>query len=468
MDNTVINNSQKTRIPSATVILLVILLLAILATWIIPGGEYSTYVDPETGATMLSEEGFSYVEHKAFKIQELPMAIIKAVSSSLSIILVCAMGNALVVMANSDGMFYSLIASLCKKYKGRESKLIVIFTVFFALLGFVVPPQCFIGFTGTLVILFISIGYDSVMGLAIVMLSVACSAMSGPVNTITAIAQAVVGLPIFSGIVVRFIAFAIFLVVTILYFLSYGKKIKADPTKSYMYGLEDASRMSSNIDDVREIKTKDYFIMGLVVLTFAVIAVGSMKWNWSTDNVSAAMMVGTVVIGIVMGHHVDKIFKLFVKAVGELTSMYLVIILANTIANVMKGGKIMDTIIHFSAEQIQKMPGFLVPIGVMIFICIMNVILPSGAGKAVMMMPIIAPIGQFVGMTAQASVLAYTFGDGFSNYIIPHDPSVISYLNAANVPYTVWLKFMSKLFWIWVGVGAVIMTTLYYTGYGPF
>ena len=468
MDNTIINKSKKTRIPSATIILLFILLLAIIATWVIPGGEYKTYVDPETGATMLAEDGFSYVEHKAFKIKDVPNTIIKAVSSSLSIILVCAMGNCLVVIANSDGMFYSVIASLCKKYRGRESRLIIIFTVFFSLLGFVVPPQCFIGFTGTMVMLFISVGYDSILGLAVVMLSVACSAMSGPVNSITAIAQAVVGLPIYSGIIVRFIAFAAFLVVSIIYFMSYGKKIKADRTKSYMYGLEDTSKMEDGLTDVREITKRDYVILALVVITFAFVAIGSMEWNWSTDNISAAMLVGGIVIGIVMGHHVDRIFKLFVEGIGELTSMYVVIVLANTIAAVMKSGKIMDTIIHASSEVLQKMPGVLIPTGMMIFICIMNVILPSGAGKAVMMMPIISPIGQFVGMSAQASVLAYTFGDGFSNYMIPHDPSNISYLNAANIPYTVWLKFMTKLFIIWVVVGSVILTILYYTGYGPF
>ena len=456
------------KVPSATIILLCIMLMAIVATWVVPGGEYTTYVDPETGATLLSEDGFSFVEHNAFSIIDLPNTMIKAVSSSLSVIIVCAVGNCLVEMANSEDMFYSLIAKVCKKYKGRESKLIVIFTIFFSLLGFVVPPQCFIGFTGTMVLLCISMGYDSIMGLAIVMLSVACSAMSGPVNSITAIAQSTVGLPIYSGIIVRFVAFAIFLIVTILYFLSYGKKIKSDPTKSYMYGVEDTANFKDVLYEVRDLNKKDILVMLLVVLTFAFIAVGSMIWNWSTDNISAVMLVATVLIGIVIGHDVDGLFKIIVRAVSDLTSMYLVVVLANTIAAILKSGKILDTIIYASSSVIQKLPGVVIPTAVMIFICIMNVILPSGAGKAVMMMPIISPIGQFVGMSAQTSVLAYTFGDGFSNYMIPHDPSNISYLNAAHIPYTVWLKFMTKLFCIWVAVGAVILTVLYYTGYGPF
>lgn len=378
------------------------------------------------------------------------------------------MGNCLVFVSNSKGAFDSFIAWMCKKNQGKEEYLIVIFTVFFALLGFVVPPQCFIGFTPAMVLLSISIGFDSILGLGMVMLSVACSAMAGPLNSITAIAQSVVGLPIYSGMAVRFISFGLFLLSTILYFLAYAKKIKKDKTKSYMYGLENIDDYKDSKIEARDINITDKLTFAAIIAVFGIIAVGSMVGDWSTDQVSAVMLTGTVVIGLIMRYSLDEIYKLIISGIKELTGMYTIIVLANVIGIVLKSGNILNTIIYVSSEFLKCLPGCIIPAGVMIFICIMNVILPSGAGKAVMIMPVIAPIGQAVGMSAQSSVLAYTFGDGFSNYIIPHDSSTISYLNAAKIPYTVWIKFMGKLFAIWCIVGTGILTVLYYTGYGPF
>lgn len=451
---------SKLKIPSTLIIILTILLLAIVLTWVIPGGEF-----------VLQEDGtsvFNYVENNPYKIWDIPLTVIQSAASSLSIILVCAMGNCLVTVSNSKGAFDSFIAWMCKKNKGKEESLIVIFTIFFALLGFVVPPQCFIGFTPAMVLLSISIGFDSILGLGMVMLSVACSAMAGPINSITAIAQSVVGLPIYSGIAVRFLAFGLFLLSTILYFLSYARKIKKDRTKSYMYGLENIDDYKDSAIEIRDINRTDKFIFVSVVAVFGVIAVGSMIGDWSTDQISAVLLVGTVFIGLIMRYSLDEIYKLIISGIKDLTGMYTIIVLANAIGIVLKSGNILNTIIYAASEGLKTLPGFIIPAGVMIFICIMNVILPSGAGKAVMIMPIIAPIGQAVGMSAQSSVLAYTFGDGFSNYIIPHDASTISYLNAAKIPYGVWIKFMNKLFVIWCIVGTAILTVLYYTGYGPF
>ena len=449
-------------IPDAPVILIFIMLLAVIMTWIIPGGEIS--YDSENDLAQLQ---FKSVPHNAFKLWQLPSVMIEAASASLSVIIVCAMGNCLVHVANSKGAFNNFINLICFKKAGKEEHLVVIFTVFFALLGFVVPPQCFIGFTATMVTLSVSMGYDSILGLAMVMLSVACSAMTGPLNSITAIAQAQVGLPIYSGILVRFGSFVLFLTVTIIYFVAYARKIKKDRAKSFMYGMENTMPKAES-KDAKSIDFSDKAALFIVIAIFAVIAVGSMANNWSANDISAVMLTGTVLLGFTMRYNLSKIFSFIVEGVKELTGMYLVIILANTVGIILKNGNILDTIIYQTSECLQCLPKFIIPTGIMVFICIMNVILPSGAGKAVMLMPIISPIGQAVGMSAQTSVLAYTFGDGFSNYIIPHDSSTISYLNAAGVPYTIWLKFMGKLFAIWCILGAVILTTLYYTGYGPF
>jgi uncharacterized ion transporter superfamily protein YfcC len=98
----------------------------------------------------------------------------------------------------------------------------------------------------------------------------------------------------------------------------------------------------------------------------------------------------------------------------------------------------------------------------------MNVVLPSGPAKGVLIMPLLGPVGALSGFSMQSSVLAYTFGDSFSNYLLPYDATNASYLSSANVPFNVWAKFIIKLFLIWNVVGVLILEGAYLVGYGPF
>ena len=181
-----------------------------------------------------------------------------------------------------------------------------------------------------------------------------------------------------------------------------------------MYSIENTMPKAES-EEAKSIDFFDKAALFIVIAIFAVIAVGSMANNWSANDISAVMLTGTVLLGFTMRYKLSKIFSLIVEGVKELTGMYLVIILANTVGIILKNGNILDTIIYRISEYLQCLPKLIIPTGIMVFICIMNVILPSGAGKAVMLMPIISPIGQAYGdERTVTSVLGYkSSGDGF-------------------------------------------------------
>lgn len=457
------------KIPSAAFLIFLIILLAMICTWIIPGGTYEEIVDPLTGISSINANSYISTDHVSVMPWQIPLILVQSAIKSISIILLIISGTFMVICCSETGMFDAIIASLCRRFEGKESALIVLVTITFSLFGFIVPPQCFIAFTGTIILLTISIGYDAIVGLSIVMLGTACSAISGPINSITAICQNLVGLPIYSGIGVRFIAFAILLSVTIIHTLIYGKRIKNDPTKSFMHGIGNPTAdYQDHAKTSRAINLTDWINLAVVVAVFTVIVIGCTFWGWGTNEISAMMISCGIIVSVFSRTDFQSVIKHANKSVTSVAGMIIIIVMANAIGLILTEGMIVSTIIHALSSALSILPDFLIPFGVMTLISILNVIIPSGSAKAVMLMPVLAPIGQIVGMSAQTTVLAYTFGDGFSNFIIPHDSCNISYLEAAKIPYPVWVKFMFRLFLWWCLTGTVILTALYYIGYGPF
>ena len=114
-----------------------------------------------------------------------------------------------------------------------------------------------------------------------------------------------------------------------------------------------------------------------------------------------------------------------------------------------------------------SVPSFLAPPAMFIANIIVNIFIGSGTGQATAVMPIFTPIADMIGMTRQTAVLAFNFGDGFCNYILPTASALMGNLAVANVPYTTWMKYMWKVFTIWVITGSVMLIIAQIIQYGP-
>ena len=145
----------------------------------------------------------------------------------------------------------------------------------------------------------------------------------------------------------------------------------------------------------------------------------------------------------------------------------LVIGLATAIANIMTAGNIIDTVVHAMATLLSHTPKFLMAPAMYIANTLVNVVLTSGSGKAAAVMPIMVPLADLLGITRQTAVVAFNFGDGFCNYVLPHSTALMGIISAVNIPYDRWMKFMWKMFLIWFAVSCVMTAIAQAINLGP-
>ena len=141
--------------------------------------------------------------------------------------------------------------------------------------------------------------------------------------------------------------------------------------------------------------------------------------------------------------------------------------LAGTIGSVLKTGRIIDTVIYLAAGGLQHVPEFLLGPAMFIANILINCVIVSGSGQAAAVMPIMTPLADIIGLTRQTAILAYTFGDGFCNYVLPHSSALMGILGPANIPYDRWMKFMGRLFLIWLLTGSILCSIAQAIHYGP-
>ena len=134
----------------------------------------------------------------------------------------------------------------------------------------------------------------------------------------------------------------------------------------------------------------------------------------------------------------------------------------------MEDGLIMDTIIHALGGIVTALPTSLAVLGMYLIQIVINFFIPSSTGQAAVVMPIMIPLADIANITRQTAVLAFQFGDGFSNSIIPTSSVLMSYLAVSRIPYEKWVKFIWPLMLIWIGMGAVFLIIANLMQYGPF
>ena len=117
--------------------------------------------------------------------------------------------------------------------------------------------------------------------------------------------------------------------------------------------------------------------------------------------------------------------------------------------------------------MLSDLPAALLGVGMLVANTLINVVLTSGSGQAAAVMPIMIPLSDLLGVTRQTCILSFNFGDGFCNYILPTSTALMGILGAANVPYDRWMRFMWKMFAIWLGIGAVLVVIAQLIQYGP-
>lgn len=466
------NQKEKKKIsfPHTYVIILGLIIFATLLTWIVPAGQFPRVKDVVTGRTIIVADQFAFIKNTPVNFLDIPFKIVDGLNQSSSIVfLVLIVGGAFHVIIKT-GMFQALTAKVTKTFGDKESFLIPAFTTIFAIACMSIGVNTFIGFAPVAIILARSMGYDAIVGISIVALGGAIGFSTGTFNPFTTgVAQALAGLPMFSGLGYRVFSLIVFLIVTNIYILNYAKKIKKNPELSVVSDLEKLENTLENNQDVMpEIESRHYLVLIIVVALFGVLIYGGTAWHWGL-NQSAGLFIWMAILGgLAYGFSPSTIAKEFVNGAKGLIFGALIIGIARTISIILTDGKILDTSVYYLGNMLASLPHSFQSTGMFLMQLFINGLVTSGSGQAAVTMPIMLPVADIIGMTRQTAVLAFNFGDGLSNYVLPTSSALMGFLAIANVSYEAWMRYMGKLFLLWIVTGSILITIANWIGYGPF
>ena len=424
--------------PHTFVIIGIIILAAVVLTWIIPAGEYVRFENAE-GIKVIDPTQFSYVDRTPVNPFLIPLFIVKAFIGKIDLMLVILFAGGAFHMVTETGALHAIVAKLAKRFSGKLYIFIPILTLVFALICTTQGVNLFIAFAPIMVMLAMAMGLDSITGAAIILLGGAVGFSTGPLNINTTI-------------VAQKIA-----------------EVHKNPEYSPMYDLDQTSEFKENADletfgtmDFRKVLIMFAFFASLVAIVY-----GGIKMDWDMEETAAIFLGLAVVEGAIAGFGPSKISKDFLTGCKKMLGAAFIIGMASAISSIMKSGNIIDTVVHALAGGLNMVPAVLQAPAMLIANTVINVFLTSGSGQAAAVMPIMTPLADLLGITRQTAVLAFNFGDGFCNYVLPTSTALMGIISAANIPYDRWMKFMWKLFFIWMGTGTVMLIIAQAIHFGP-
>lgn len=456
--------------PNTYVIIILMMIVAVLLTWVIPSGEFERVKDEVSKQSIIIPGTFKYIENNPISFLQIPVYIMKGLAKASDIVfLVIIVGGAFNIIIET-GMFQSFAGRLTKVFSNKEVLIIPAFSTIFALACTTMGVNTFIGFAPIAVIIARSIGYDAIVGVSMVALGGAIGFSTGTFNPFTTgVAQSIAGLPIFSGVGYRFICLVVFLIVTNIYIIWYAKKVKANPEASVVYEMEQENKKVEVSEKQHDkIEGRHYLVLLIVIACFVLLVYGSQNWKWKLQENAAMFLWMGVLSGFAYGFGPSRIAEEFTKGAKKLVYGALMIGMANGISLILADGKILDTTVQYLGGLLVVLPSHAQAAGMFLMQLLINGLITSGSGQAAATMPIMLPVADIIGMTKQTAVLAFNFGDGLSNYILPTSSALMGFIAMVGISYSNWMKFMWRLFLIWTVVGAVLVIVANSINYGPF
>lgn len=446
-ENMIINKEPKKSFWSVfkdpVILLFSIIAFAALLTYLIPAGAYDLIL--VDGKKVIDPNSFHFIKSTPTTFLGLFNAIPLGLQNAAPLMFMIFLIGGAIKIFESSGAIGGAVAALTRKFgNARSSWVLVLITTFFLFLGgFPGMLEAAIPFAPLVVGIAISMGYDVMVGISIAVLGIAMGWAAGPTNPFTTgIAQQMAGLPMFSGFGLRFALWIVLVILVNAWILHYAKKVKADPTKSIVYGLVDNNQFNTVDLEKLPFGLREKSILMVFVLTIATVIFGAMKLKWGMTEMSSIYIIGAIVGGIIAGYNASKIASTIMEGAKSIFIGAIAVGLARGISIVLQNGKILDTIVYYSSIPLKGVSPLISAFLMFIFQSLLTCLIPSGSGLAMTTMPIMLPLSDILHLSKQITILAFQFGDGFAHLAFPTVAVVIGFLAYTKVSFGKWLKFV--------------------------
>lgn len=423
-------------------IILALMILALVLTFVVPGGSYTRIIDANGNSIIDTSVAFQQVEGGLpfWKWLLSPILVLGSNGAStiiFVIIFLLVIGGIFEVLKKINFIQY-MLDLLTSKYHNRKYLLIALISLVFMIMGsFIGSFEEVVPMVPILVLLCVSLGFDAYVGIGISLIAVCCGFAAGIMNPFTiGVAQNLAGLPMFSGIWFRVVNFILIYGLFTLFIFLYARRIE----KKVDFEAKEIVRKE---EYDRAIKA---FVISLGIGVALIVASPFVTFLQDLTMVIVALMflVGGTVSAFISGIKTKDFFKTFLNGIVSVLPAVVMILMASSIRYILEEANILDTIMHAFVGVAENVPTFLVILVIYFIVLIMNFFIPSGSAKAFLLIPLIIPIAQLFGISAQLCIVAFAFGDGFSNVFYPTNPVLLISLNLSEIKYKDYVKFSWK------------------------
>ncbi len=465
------DKKKKLQIPTTCALLFILMIVSAVLTWIIPAGAYET----EKVGNLNKVIAGTY--HVIESTPVGPWGIFTAVTggfykSAKLMFMIMFCGGAVSILEKS-GSISAAFGKLASNKNLNANVLVFLIMVFMTVGGatgvFANPVVALVPIG---IILATSLGYDAFTGFLMVYMGAYSGFNVGWANASTiGTAQPIAELPIFSGFGVRVVLNIINFALCYYFTIRYMKTIKKDPLKSLNYedGMSVAEFMGADENQRNSIDSSMSWkhIVSLLGLAVAIIAIiiGSIKFKWSYDQMSAVFFILAAGCGLINGMGINGTTKEFINGCAKMTSAAFIVGFANGIGIILSQGQILNTIVNWLSIPIGSMGSILGANFMFIANLLINVLIPSGSGQAAAVMPLLVPLADLAGITRQVAVQAFQFGDGFSNCLYPTAGTLMGALAIAKVDWARYAKWLMPLLGCQIALSFASLTILQMVGW---
>lgn len=493
---------KKMTFPSSFTVLFIVLLLAVILTYLVPAGSYRRLSYVEDNKTFIIEDKdgevevleanqetldelniimdlekfedgsinkpvaipgtYERIEQRPQGILNFIMASVDGVMDTVDIMIFVLILGGIIGLVNETGTFDAGIAALSKKTQGRQFLLVIVVAGITAIGGstFGLAEET-IALYPILLPIFLSSGYDAIVAIATIYLGAAIGAMFSTVNPFSiVIASDAAGISFKEGLIFRIIGLVLATVIVILYIYRYARRVKEDPSKSIIYGDKEKidKRFLEGYDPENVVEFNWQRVLMLLVFlgAFPIMVWGVASKDWWFGEMSGLFLAVALIIMFLSGLGEKKAVDTFMDGAADLVGVVLIIGVARGINIIMDNGMISDTLLFYASGIIKNMGRGIFAIIQMIIFSLLGFFIPSSSGLATLSMPIMAPLADTVNVSRDVVVTAYNWGHGLMQFITPTG-LILATLEMVDVTYDKWLKFVLPLMGIIAGFAAVML-----------
>lgn len=429
---------------TAIAVIFALMVLSFFLRMIIPGGQYARTLDVNLHPVIDTAAGFSYVQGGIpfWKWLLSPILVLSASGSGtlIAVILFLLVIGGIFNALECCGLMRYILGRTAARFGAVRYRLMAVICLFFMALGAMIGSfeEC-VPLVPLVVALAIDLGWDAMTGVGMSLLAAGCGFASGVCNPFTVgVAQELAGLPMFSGIWLRAVAFALIYGLLLSFLKRYARSIEKPVNRT---AQDRTPRREPGMD-----KGTAAFV-GILSTGIALVASSALipvLQDYTMIIVAVMFLLAGVVSSLLCGMSGKDLLSAFFKGVRSIFPAVVMILMASSIKYTLEEAKVLDTILHGAVALAEHLPGAMVVLFIYLMVLVMNFFIPSGSAKAFMLIPLIVPLAQVFGISPQLCVLAFAFGDGFSNVFYPTNPALLIALGLADVNYGDWFRWSVK------------------------